>query len=108
MHPVVRHNFLAAWPSRIAGKQESRMRFGEDRAVKTLVEPCLIENSRLKIFGIRRYVGLPAQTWNHGQMRIGLPGILEIRADIALAGIPPNQGLLPELRRLSDQKIAQR
>src|SRR2546426_255540 len=106
MHPVVRHNRLAVWPSGIAGKQETCMRIRENGAVKTPVEPRLVEDSRLQIFGVRRYIGLPTQTRNHRKPRIGLPGILEVHACIALAGIPTNKSLLPELRRLSYHQIA--
>ena len=41
-------------------------------------------------------------------MRIDLPGVLEVHAHIALAGVPPHQRLLRELRRFSRQEIAQR
>src|SRR6266571_1753541 len=107
MHPVVRHNRLAVWTPRIAGKQETCMRIREHGAVNTLVEQRLIENSRLEIFGVRRYVRLPSQTRNHGPTGIDLPGILEVHANIALAGVPPNKSLLRELRRFSSQEITQ-
>src|SRR5438105_6534507 len=108
MDPVMGNNSLPVWTTRIAGKQQPRMRIREDGAVETLVERRLIENSCLKIFGVRRYVGLPAQTRNHGQMGIRLPGILEVRANVTFTGVPPNKSLLLELRRFSQQKVTQR
>src|SRR2546426_8677435 len=106
MRPVVRHNRRAVWTPRIACKQVTCMRIRKDGAVEALVEPGLIENPRLEIFSVRRYIGLPTQTWNDGQVGIGLPRILEVHAHIALAGVPPHKGLLPVLRRLSQQAIA--
>src|SRR6516225_3612413 len=41
-------------------------------------------------------------------MGSGLPGVLEVHANIALAGVPPNQSLLLELRWFPRQEIAQR
>src|SRR2546427_8099735 len=108
MHPVVGDDRFAVWPSRVAGKQETCMHIWEHSAAETLVKPCLIENSGLEIFRMRRYVRFPSQTWNHGQVRIGLPGVLEVRAEIALPGVPPHKCLLLELRRFSQQEIAQR
>src|SRR6266850_3208850 len=98
MPPVVRHYRLAVLATRIAGKQEPGVRIREDSAVETLIEPRLVENSRLEILGVRRQIGFPSQTRNHGQVRIGLPGILEVHADVAFAGVPPNKRLLLELR----------
>src|SRR5438094_10394270 len=108
MHPVVRNNRLALGSSGIAGKQGTCMRIREHFAVKTLVEPRLIENSCLDVLCIRRYVRLPPQARNHGPMGIGFPGVLEVHAYIALAWVPPNQSLLLKLRRFSRQEIAQR
>src|SRR6266852_4475944 len=101
MLPVMTNDRLAVWTSRITGKQKPCMCIRKHFAVETLVEPRFIKNSRLEIFGVRRYVGFPTETRNHGQVGSSLPGVLDIRAEIAFAGVPPDKRLLLELRRPS-------
>ena len=82
------------------------MRVRKHGASKTLIKPGLIENSRLKVFGIGRDVGLPSQAWDHRQMGTGLPRVLEIQSRITLAGIPTHKLLLPVLGRPPNHEIA--
>ena len=81
------------------------MRIRKYFAVETLVEPRFIKNSCLEIFGVRRYVGLPTDTGNHGQVRSRLPRILDIRAYVAFAGVPPDERLLLELKDKLDVTV---
>src|SRR5207244_716666 len=88
-------------------KQNTGRRVFEDCASKTLIEPCFLEMRRLRNRIVRGQERLPTHAAVQGQMRVGLPGVLKIEANVVLAHVPWRDVVLRKCRWPPQHQIAE-
>src|SRR5439155_6721433 len=87
MLPVIRYESVSVWNPSLALKIDSCRSLGVYRAHNTLIKTRLIEERFFSGCIVRSPVGLPSQAGVHRQLRSGLPGVLQVQANIVLPEI---------------------